>query len=178
VPRLFAALPVPGAFAREAAALPRKGIDASWSAAADLHLTLRFLGEVPEESCAQVEEALARVRRPPFAVEIEGLGFFAKTGGAVLYAAVASTRKLTVLAADINAALAPLGFEMPRIPYVPHVTLARLAAARGLDPYIRRNGACLRGRWQAEGFALMQSGAPGPAGRYRGVRFFDFPEYI
>jgi hypothetical protein len=32
VPRLFAALPVPGAFAREAAALSRKGIDASWSA--------------------------------------------------------------------------------------------------------------------------------------------------
>jgi 2'-5' RNA ligase len=176
--RLFAALPVPESFAAKIAALPRKIPGAVWAPPEDLHITLRFLGEVEENKAAQIAESLARIARPPFTVEIEGLGVFHKKSGSVLWAKVASARKLTALAADINAAVEKLGFEMPRIPYVPHITLARLKTARGLDACISGQG--VRHSWQAKGFALMESGgeSDGESGaRYRIDHFFDFPQY-
>jgi 2'-5' RNA ligase len=176
--RLFAALPVPAKIAAQLAALPRGGLDhARWSPPQDLHITLRFFGEAEEEKARELEEALARVRRAPFGVEIAGLGMFQKKDGAILWAAVASTRKLTALAADINEAAAPLGFEMPHVPYVPHITLARLAGSRAPEAYIKTNGSRVRHNWQAQGFTLMQSGGS-ENGRYLVRRPYDFPQYI
>jgi 2'-5' RNA ligase len=177
--RLFAALPVPDSFAAKIAALPRRQLDAEWVPPEDLHITLRFLGEVEEGKAEEVRAALASIRKQPFPVEIEGLGAFHKKQGSVLWAGIASTRKLTALAADINLAVERLGFEMPRIPYVPHITLARLKSARGIDAYIEAQGRRLRHSWQAEGFALMESGIPGgeSGARYKIDSFFDFPQY-
>jgi 2'-5' RNA ligase len=124
--RLFVALPLPVQGARLLADLPRAGIDGKWSHPDDLHITLRFLGDLAPESLPDIKSALARVRRPPFGVEIAGLGFFDNKRGTVLYARVDSTRKMNALCGDITDALTPLGFDFSLRPFVPHITLARL----------------------------------------------------
>ena len=77
--RLVVALPVPPAAARILAALPRRGLNARWVPAEELHITLRFLGDVAAGRVPDVIDALSRVRRPSFSVEVDGLGSFGDT---------------------------------------------------------------------------------------------------
>lgn len=157
--RLFVALPVPAPVSERLQALPRKGLDAHWTAADDLHITLRFLGEVQPGLLPAIGEALAKVRRPAFHVEMQGLGTFSGRRP-VLWAAVQSTRKLTALAGDINEVLAPLGFEMPNKPFRPHITLARLQQPKGLESWISRHEKSVSASWQAVAFGLYRSAEP------------------
>ena len=163
--RLFIALPVPVAAATALMKLPRKGIDARWNFEGDLHITLRFLGECSRAKQIQAQEALHRVRRPAFYVDVNGLGLFLNEKQSILHAAIESTRKLTTLCAEVTDCLTPLGFDFGQRPFVPHVTLARLNRRNGLDDYIARHGQQVRAHWQATSFGLMRSGAPDAGGR-------------
>lgn len=164
--RLFVALGVPADVARRLADIPRTGIEGRWNHPDDLHLTLRFLGDIDPLRVSEIREALGRVRRPSFGVEVGGLGFFDQKRGAVLYARVDSTRKLNALCGDVTDALTPLGFEFGLREFVPHITLARLKNARGLAQYLDTKGRISPLRWQALEFGLMQSGPPDAAGRH------------
>lgn len=163
--RLFIALPVASQFREQACALPRKGLEARWTHPDDLHITLRFLGDITPAVGQDVQALLTRIQRPDFMVEAEGLGFFQNRRQSVLWAAIKSTRKLTALAGDINELLLPLGFEMPHKPYVPHITLARMKKPQGLQSYIERNSHKIKAGWQADGFGLYLSAEPGDTGR-------------
>ncbi len=121
---------------------------------------MRFIGEAPEDRLPAIKEALARVRRGPFQIEMKGLGVFDGGRQAVLWAGLPSERKLTALAGDINEILAPLGFEMPNKPYKPHITIARLKDSRGLEPYLKKHGKKIAARWQATSFGLYLSASP------------------
>ena len=168
--RLFTALPVPGEARAMLQSLPRSDLDARWTSSDDLHITLRYLGPVPEDSLPAIGEALARVRRPSFHVEVQGLGTFSGGRHPVLWAAVQSTRKLTALAGDINEALAPLGFEMPNKPFTPHITLARLNQPKGLESWIGKHERRVSARWQANSFTLYLSAEPDEQSRrYRAL---------
>jgi RNA 2',3'-cyclic 3'-phosphodiesterase len=171
--RLFVALPVPERCARLLAGLPRAGLDGKWSVAGDLHVTLRFLGDLPPESVPDIKSALARVRRPPFGIEVSGLGFFDNKRGAVLYARVDSTRKMNALCGDVTDALTPLGFDFGLRPFVPHITLARLKNARNVIQYIEKQEENVKTGWQAGAFHLMQSAAPDGAD----LRYSTLAEY-
>ena len=173
--RLFTALAIPDSLTTTLQRLPENGLDdARRTTADDLHITLRFLGDVPEDQVPAIEEALARVRRPPFHVSVKGMGVFENPRQAVLYANIESTRKLTALAAEINEALAPLGFEMPNKPYVPHITLFRLKSARGAFNYIKSHERKLDAHWEARRFDLMKSSSPDEANiRYNALASYD-----
>ena len=171
--RLFTALRVPAEFTAAVKKLSRKGLEAHWLPPDDLHITLRFLGDLPLERVPEIRQVLDRVRRPRFSVDTGGLGRFDLKKQSVLWAAVQSTRKLTALAGDINEVLAPLGFEMPVKPYVPHVTLARLKSSKGLDSYIKQHEKALSFHWQACSFGLYYSAPPDEKGnRYRSLSEF------
>lgn len=176
--RLFTAIAVPDDAARLLSSLPQS-LKGHWTPPADYHITLRFMGEPPAERLEDIAKALeSRVRRPAFRLEVEGLGRFDRRNETVLWAAIASTRKLTALTAEINESLAPLGFEMPSRPYTPHITLARLPgkAVSGVDDYIRTRKAGIRAGWQVAAFHLYASGTPGPQGqRYEILRTFQLP---
>ena len=163
--RLFVALPVPADFAARACDLPHWGaIGGRWNHAGDLHITLRFLGDLPPESVAAIQNALTHVRRPPFHVEVGGLGVFETPRQAVLYARIDSTRKMNALCGDVSDALTPLGFDFGARPFIPHITLARLNNSRGIHQYIEKYDKFVIGHWQAESFSLMRSGAVNSAG--------------
>ena len=111
--------------------LPVTG-EVRWVRPENVHLTLRFLGEVPEEDLGRVAEALepVRGRHEPFGVEPSGFGAFPSTRrGRILWAGIGEgSDRLRALAGDVEASLEPLGFGREARAYFPHLTLGR---ARG-----------------------------------------------
>lgn len=98
--------------------------------AGQLHLTLHFLGDVPDAAHAMLPEALAGVPHEPFTIVINGTGVFPPRGRpTVLWAGIADSAPLAALHAAIGTALESIGVQIERRPYVPHVTLARLTPA-------------------------------------------------
>ena len=101
-----------------------------WTRPDNFHLTLKFLGDVPEEV---LEDVGAALRDPcaghaPFEASLSGLGVFPSARRArVLWAGIgAGSEEVRALAADVDAALQPLGFGPEERPYVPHATLGRV----------------------------------------------------
>jgi 2'-5' RNA ligase len=171
--RLFVALPVSSKIEVQVAGLPRKGLDAKWNHPSDLHITLRFIGDIDRAQIDEVADALEKVRRPVFHVEASGFGFFDNPHQVVFWGGVGSGRKLNALVADINDAILPLGFEMPLRAYAPHITLARLKNRKGLDEYIKWHQSRLRDNWEARSFSLCLSGeVDGEGRRYRRLRSY------
>jgi RNA 2',3'-cyclic 3'-phosphodiesterase len=121
---------------REALALAARGLPVTGkmrlTPPANVHLTLKFLGDVPREDLAGVAEALGslRGRHEPFEAGISGFGAFPSlTKARVLWAGVGEGAEgLRALARDVEESLEPLGFEREDRAYVPHLTLGR---ARG-----------------------------------------------
>jgi RNA 2',3'-cyclic 3'-phosphodiesterase len=103
-----------------------------WVRPANVHLTLKFLGEVSEDALVRVAEALepVRLRHHPFEVEFSGFGAFPSARRArILWAGISEgSDRLRALARDVEVSLESLGFEREDRAYVPHLTLGR---ARG-----------------------------------------------
>jgi 2'-5' RNA ligase len=107
----------------------------AWVRADNLHLTLRFLGEIEPRMLEPVREAVAAAAAaiPPFTVGLGGLGGF-PSGRAprVLWASVAAGGKeLETLYAALEAELVARGVPGESRPFHPHVTLARARDPRG-----------------------------------------------
>lgn len=95
--------------------------------AAQLHLTLHFLGDVDDTVRGTVRDRLGRVRRQPFAIAVRGGGVFPPRGRpSVLWAGVAASTALGDLHAAVGSEIENSGLAVESRPYVPHVTLARL----------------------------------------------------
>lgn len=112
-----------------------------WVPAGNQHLTLQFLGEIPESDAAVVATALHDAARDvaPFEIALAGTGCFPNaTRPNVLWAGVSEpSGALARLQQAVATQLAPLGFEAERGPFQPHLTLARLP--RGAHPTARRD---------------------------------------
>lgn len=163
--RIFTAIKVPEDLARSFLTLPGKGVQGRWNNWRDLHITLRFIGDVDPALVPDIQTTLNAVKRPPVNIEIDGLDYF-DNRQAVLFADVKSTRKLETLVADITDRLTPLGLTFPPCPYRPHVTLARLKNTpkdkTGL--YIKRHSDKIKGHFKAASFQLLKSGPPDQKG--------------
>ena len=101
-----------------------------WVRPENVHLTLKFLGNVRKEIlgdlCAALEEACAG--HAPFDVALVGFGAFPSAQRArILWAGVGvGSDQLRALATDLQDTLAPLGFEREERAFTPHLTLGRL----------------------------------------------------
>jgi 2'-5' RNA ligase len=96
---------------------------AKWVDAGNLHVTLRFIGEVDEGAASDIDAALAQIRAPRFELAIAGVGHF---GTRMLWAGVERNPALTHLYEKVESAIVRLGYEPEGRRYAPHVTLARL----------------------------------------------------
>jgi len=174
--RLFIAVPVCDHLKEGVRLLPRKELEGRWQHIDDLHITIRFLGDLPETRLEEITQALARVHRPAFNIEARNLGLFHKKRQTILYAAIQSTRKLEALCSVVTDVLEPLGFDFGMRPYVPHVTLARLKKPCGLEEYVKKQGPLLKAHWQETSFMLVRSAASPPdvlGRRYQTLRRYD-----
>ncbi len=132
---------------------------AKWVDAGNLHLTLRFIGEVGEDVAADIDEALARVRARRFTLQLAGTGVFGGNRPRALWVGVERHPELVSLHAKIEKALIRIGIEPEQRKFAPHVTLARLR-----EPALDMLGAFLAAHAQfraaplpVESFSLIAS---------------------
>ena len=167
--RLFAALAVPPDVA-ETLGRRQQGLPgARWTAADDLHITLRFFGEVEGDVAADLDAALAAVSAAAFDVALEGVGAF---GGPermrAVWAGVAESEALRRLATGCETAAKRCGLKAEARAYRPHVTLAYLR--RTPEP---RAAAWVQGHnllrsplWRVRAFGLYSSWRSAEGSRY------------
>ena len=129
--RLFFGLELPEELRMRIDALST-GIDrARWVAPENLHVTLRFIGEVGEPAMEDIAQEAAAIRFDPFPVTLSGAGHFERRGrvGAV-WLGVEPEPALTALRDRVEAAAVRAGQPPERRKFRPHVTVARLDRAR------------------------------------------------
>jgi 2'-5' RNA ligase len=130
--RLFVALELPPAV-RDALLAVMGGVSgAHWQRDDQLHLTLRFIGEVDRHTAADISAALARVNFMPLTLALDGIGTFDRRGRVdALWVGVAPRAPVAGLAKRIDAALAKVGLPPDTRAFVPHITVARLGRSAG-----------------------------------------------
>lgn len=110
---------------------------ARWQDDEQLHLTLRFIGEVDRHQAEDVAAALGHVHAPAPVVALAGVGSFGQRGRAdTLWAGVAPVAPLAHLHARIEQACLLAGLPPERRRYHPHITVARLPRSLGAAPEI------------------------------------------
>ncbi len=140
---------------------------AHWQDDDQLHLTLRFIGEVDARTADDVVEALASVRAPVCISAISGVGQFASKHGNALWAGLANKPGLTALHTKIDRALTRIGLEPEHRAYHPHITLARLPRRCGdLSGWLARNGTLSSEDFTIGEFGLYESHLGGDGARY------------
>jgi len=170
--RLFVAVRLPSALRAgivEATRELRDTLDGvRWVPEEQLHLTLRFLGDVEAARVDGVAEALRRGvgDRAPFALELSGAGRFPSRGEPrVLWLGVTRPPALRAVHAAVEQSLATVGLEGDGRPFRPHVTLGRVRRGRRLSPSL--SGVLDRVSFAAacpiKSFSLMRSSLS-PAG--------------
>lgn len=136
----------------------------AWVKPGNLHLTLKFLGEIDPNDVMAIDSALKTVAKEttPFGYEIEGLGVFPDTHKArVLWAGLRGGKKaLPTLAKRVDTALADLGFKRERRPFSAHITIARIrkpVEAERLEAALARYEGEFFGDEWVESIVLLES---------------------
>jgi 2'-5' RNA ligase len=95
--------------------------------AEQIHLTLRFIGEVENALFQDIRECLFEVKTRPFPLQVRGVGHFPPRGKpTVIWAGVTPTEELVRLKKRIDRVLLTCGLETEKRKFSPHITLARL----------------------------------------------------
>src|SRR5712692_4062615 len=181
--RLFVALEIPSAVRENLAAL-LKSIRAvsprtRWVRPENLHVTLKFIGEVPETKLVAIRSALAGVcSDQPVTLDFRGLGFFPNDKHPrVFWAGIEASPNLITLAADIDKATEKLGIPREQRPFSPHLTLARFEAPRlpeKLRAAIQENAAREFGSLHTSRIHLIESKLKPSGAEYTTLESFAF----
>jgi RNA 2',3'-cyclic 3'-phosphodiesterase len=156
--RLFTAVGLPDQI-REVIAIPQ-GTGLKEVSRENLHITLRYLGEVKHESVDEIREALGVVKFTPFEVEAAGAGCFPnRRNPSVLWMGVEPTGPLEALFFRVEEALKPLAFGPEARRYHPHITVARVQpfARKAALEYLEQHEADVAGRFVVGDFRLYES---------------------
>ena len=125
--RLFVGIELPEDVADRLHRLSGGVPGARWIAPENIHLTLRFIGNVEETVFADIDDVLARVKAPGFDMEIAGVGHFSRGRRPVmLWAGLVPHPALLDFYRRIDGALIKAGFPPEGRRYTPHISLARI----------------------------------------------------
>ena len=133
--------------------------DFRWQDEDQLHLTLRFVGEVERPVADDLASSLASVRALPFQIRINGVGRFEQRSSGALWAGVDPKEPVAALAAKIERVCQSAGLEPERRAFHPHITLARWKGRRSREvrDFIERNGALASAPFDVDRFILFES---------------------
>lgn len=138
MPRLFVAFRPPVSIRDTLIDLMEGVPGARWQDDDQLHLTLRYIGEVDVRTAEDVVLALRDVRAGVIDAAVAGVGRFERRGRAdSLWARVVPREPLAALHKKIDHALVRLGLPPEGRAYLPHITLARLGRGAGpVEPFL------------------------------------------
>jgi len=163
--RLFIAVEVPdlvkGMMGELEAELPSEGLNKV--DVKNMHITLKFLGEVDEVKIGEVKAALSRVEFVPFNVQVKGVGVFPKEDYVKVVWAGTESAELKELAGKVELELASM-FGKEARGFSGHLTLARVKRRVDLKEFLGKHREEVFGGFVVDKFLLMKSvlGKGGP----------------
>ena len=179
--RLFVALEIPRVVRDNLATLINDLRTAApktrWVRPESIHVTLKFIGEVPPEKVADIRGALSGVSSEHAAeLSFHGLGFFPNAKRpSVLWAGIDASPNLQSLARDIERSLEKLGFPREQRDFTPHLTLARFNEPRpqpALQAAVEKQADQSLGRFEVAEFFLFESKLSPQGAKYRKLAAF------
>ncbi len=125
--RLFVAIDLPAELRDRLAAMSCGLPGARWVRSEQLHLTLRFIGEVDGVMFQAIREALGQVRGGAFSMQLDGVGYFPpRKKPRVVWVGIRENPDLVRLRNRIESSLVRTGLAPEQRKFFPHITLARL----------------------------------------------------
>lgn len=133
--------------------------DARWQDDDQLHLTLRFVGDVETHVADDLAEALSAISFAPFPMVLRGTGTFERKGRVhTLWAGVAPSPDLLALQKKVERRCVAVGLIPETRKFHPHVTLARLNSSTGpVGPFLARTAGAELGAWSVDSYILIES---------------------
>ncbi len=127
--RLFVAISLPDDVAEPLQWIERGIPGARWQTREQLHLTLRFIGEVDGRQADNVDDALSGIAAPSFQLRLKDVGQFGGRKSHSVWVGIEANAALLHLQRKIESALQRAGFAPDERKFTPHITLARLKGA-------------------------------------------------
>jgi RNA 2',3'-cyclic 3'-phosphodiesterase len=133
--------------------------DFRWQQDEQLHLTLRFIGEVERPVAEDLADALGRIRAQPFELRVTGVGRFQQRNSGALWAGVEPKAPVAALAAKIERGCLEVGLDPERRAFHPHITLARWKGRRGHEVarFLDRTRGLASEPFEVRNFILFES---------------------
>jgi len=137
--RCFVAIEIPEPIKRDIGELleilKKYNVDVKWIRHENLHLTLKFLGNTPEDLLPKIKEFLLNIvlSYEPFNIKIYTTGVFPnKKYPRVIWVGVEDSGILTKLKKDIENSMVLLGYQKEDREFNPHLTLGRVRSQKGI----------------------------------------------
>ena len=133
--------------------------DFGWQNDEQLHLTLRFVGEVDRPVAEDLAAALGHVHADRFQARINDVGRFEARSAGALWAGVEAKEPLAALAAKVERVCQQVGLEPEHRAFHPHITLARWKGRRTREvaDFLDRRRGLASEPWEVDAFALFES---------------------
>jgi 2'-5' RNA ligase len=133
--------------------------DFRWQDDGQLHLTLRFIGEVERPLAEDIAAALGRICARPFEIRIKGVGRFEARSAGALWAGVDPKEPVAALAGKVERVCQQAGLEPERRTFHPHITLARWKGRRTheAESFLRRRQGLSSDPFEVDSFSLFES---------------------
>ncbi len=129
MPRLFTGIEIPEEIREEIARLKVPLPGGRWTEPDNLHLTLRFVGDIDKPQAREFADRLAAIEVDVFELRLAGLGVFGGNEPRSIWAGVEDSPALEALARANDRAARLAGLPPDGRPFKPHVTLARIKYA-------------------------------------------------
>jgi 2'-5' RNA ligase len=148
--------------------------DFRWQEDEQLHLTLRFVGEVERPVADDLADALGRIRAAPLELRIAGVGRFEQRNSGALWAGVEPRAPLAALAAKVERVGAGVGPAPPRRAFHPHITLARWKGrrTREVHDFLERRRGLSSESFAVDAFILFESRLSRHGAHYEAVETY------
>jgi len=139
--RAFLAIDVPDSYRAGLTAvqeaLKKSGADVRWVTPANIHLTLKFFGDITDRQVEAIAAAAATIAAttPVLTLQAQSLGTFPglRNPRVIWLGLAGQTDLLAILAQQLENAFVPLGFPAEKRPFTPHLTLGRVRSNRGRE---------------------------------------------
>ena len=159
--RLFIAIELPPHITTAISGIQAGVPGARWTPEENMHLTLRFLGDVDGGQAEDLAYELQRVDRHSFEIELDGAGQFSSGAGVrSLWMGLRPEAPLIELHSQIERAVRRSGFQSEGRTFKPHITLARFNAPPDINRarrFLERYGRFKRPPFRVSGFSLFSS---------------------
>lgn len=144
---------------------------ARWQDDDQLHITLRFIGEVDRHCADDIATALGSVASLPFELALDGVGQFDRRGMTdTLWVGVRPHDQVAALHRKIDQAVQRVGLPPEGRAYIPHITVARFGRASGaIDGFVANAAAVMGMRFTIEHFMLFESTIGSDGARYDAI---------